>query len=1025
MPVPNLRLRIAVILCLAIAVHASAQPPTGPAEAGKTKGLDDALRNLHAPLAGGDPLSAAESLKKLKPADGLTVDLIASEPAVRQPLNISFDERGRMWVVNYEQYPFPAGLKIVEYDRYIRAKFDKVPPPPPHQFRGADRITIHEDDGSGKFAKVTTFVDGLNIATSVLHGRSGVWVTNPPYLLFYPMKEGDDKPSGDPVVHLSGFGLEDTHAVMSSLQWGPDGWIYGCQGSTCTAKVKVEIEHETKTTDFLGQAIWRYHPELHKFEIFAEGGGNTFGVAFDDEGRLYSGTNWGKYRGLHYVQGGYYVKGWGKHGPLTNPYALGWFEHMPHTGNADRLTHTFIVYGGNGGLPDSFRGKIIGPNPLQHRVSVTRREPLGSSYKTIEEPFLLTSADGWFRPVDLKAGPDGALYIADLYENRISHVDPRDNWDRGTGRIYRVRGVDAKPVQPFDLSKKRSAELVELLASPNKWYRDTARRLLGDRKDKSVIPSLLNNITKEKGQLALESLWALNLVGGLTDEVAMIGLRHYNPQVRSWTVRLLGDRSAVSPDVAEYLEAQPCCDPNLQVISQYASSAKRLPTDVGLSIVKSLFERNDTDDPHIPLLLWWAVEAKAETPVGRRTILEWFEKDGLWARPTVEKFIIERIVQRYAMAGGDENLSSCARLLRAAPDRASVNLVLAGLEQAFAGRAATKFPEELKQAVAHALDDDKTGRHLALGVRVGHPGALAAALAVIADETANKDRRVEFIRMFGEVPQAASVPPLLKVLRGSQLQPVRLAALTALQRYDSPEIAATVLDLYAGPWAKDADLQAAAQTLLASRPAWALALLQAIDAGKIAPRTLPLDMVRTLQRHADAGIAKLVEKHWGKVQAATPAAKRQEMERLVGLVKSGKGDEKAGKLIFTNTCAKCHKLFNDGAAVGPDLTGYERDNLGYWVENIADPSASIRDEYLTFLIETKDGRNLTGIIAAQDKATVTLKQADGQSVRLAREQIEELRASPISLMPEDVLKELKDQQIRDLFAYLMSKPSKK
>src|SRR5258708_11024803 len=204
------RLRFVTVVVLmsgiTFAVALAADPPLDP----KTKGLDDALRNLHAPLAGGNPLSPAESLKKLHTQDDLAIDLIASEPAVRQPLNISFDERGRMWVVNYEQYPFPAGLKIVEYDRYIRAKFDKVPPPPPHHFRGADRITIHEDDGSGKFAKVTTFLDGLNIATSVLHGRGGVWVLNPPYLLFYPMKPGDTAPSGDPIVHLSGFGLEDT-----------------------------------------------------------------------------------------------------------------------------------------------------------------------------------------------------------------------------------------------------------------------------------------------------------------------------------------------------------------------------------------------------------------------------------------------------------------------------------------------------------------------------------------------------------------------------------------------------------------------------------------------------------------------------------------------------------------------------------------------------------------------------------------------------------------------------------------------
>src|SRR5262249_20091770 len=156
-------------------------------------------------------------------------------------------------------------------------------------------------------------------------------------------------------------------------------------------------------------------------------------------------------------------------------------------------------------------------------------------------------------------------------------------------------------------------------------------------------------------------------------------------------------------------------------------------------------------------------------------------------------------------------------------------------------------------------------------------------------EAANKDRRIEFIRMFGEVPQPASVPALLKVLRGSQFHSVRLAAMTALQRYDSAEIAATVLDLYRGPWQKEAELRTAAQTLLASRPAWALALLQAVDAGGIAPRSLPLDIVRSLKRHSDERIAKLVEKHWGKVQAATPEAKRKEMERLVGLVKSDKG----------------------------------------------------------------------------------------------------------------------------------------
>ena len=471
----------------------------------------------------------------------------------------------------------------------------------------------------------------------------------------------------------------------------------------------------------------------------------------------------------------------------------------------------------------------------------------------------------------------------------------------------------------------------------------------------------------------------------------------------------------------------------MQVCSQLASTAKRLPPDQGLPIIEVMLDRIWDHDPHIPHLLWWAIESKAESPEGRKFIQKCFDNRSFWeGDPPVESqppnatilMIAERIVQRYAMAGGDENLRMCARLLRAAPRQAAINIVLSGLEKAFAGRAASSFPDDLKTAVAAALAHDAKGEHLALGVRVGHPGAVASALAVVSDEKANKDRRLEFIRMFGEVLQPSAVPPLVKVLRESQFHTVRIAAMTALQRYDEPRVAETVLDLYAGAWKNEAELRATAQTLLASRAAWALAFVQAIDSGRIPARSVPLDLVRTLKRYSDDRIVKLASKHWGQVRAATPDEKRKAMAALAELVKPGKGDATAGKLVFTNTCGKCHKLFGEGAAVGPDLTGYERDNLGYWIENIVDPSASIRDEYLAFVVDTKDGRSLTGIIAAQDKATVTLKLPDGQTVRLARDQIEELRASPISLMPEDVLKDLKDQQLRDLFAYLMTKPKK-
>jgi putative membrane-bound dehydrogenase-like protein len=1020
---PRLLLLCGALAALSLAAFAAAPPrPRGEITAAVqgADGLEEALRNLRASMVSTPPLSPAQALARFKAAPGLRVDLIASEPAVRQPLYLSFDERGRIWLVQYRQYPFPAGLKVVSYDRYIRAQFDKVPPPPPNHFRGSDRVSILEDvKGDGSFSKVTTFLDGLSIATAALVGRGGVWVLNPPYLLFYPDPGRTDRAVARPEVHLSGFGLEDTHAVASSLAWGPDGWLYGAHGSTCTARVRVEVAHEKKTTDFLGQAVWRYHPTTHRFEVFAEGGGNTFGVAFDEAGRLYSGTNWGRYRGLHFVQGGYYVKGWGKHGPLTNPYALGYFDHMKHAGNADRLTHTFVVYGG-AALP-GYQGKIIGVNALQRRVQVSRLAPDHSTFRTVEEPFLLTTDDGRFRPVDVKAGPDGALYVADLYEPRINHVDPRDNWDRATGRLYRIRPGAAPPAPRQDLGKLSSRALVGLLAHRNSWYRDTARRLLGDRRDAGVVGLLNDQLRREKGRLALESLWALHLSGGLDEPSALAALGHANPDVRWWAARLLGDRNAVSPAQAAALEQLARREKVAEVRSQLASTAKRLPAAAALPLLRALWGHDDAADPHIPLLTWWALEAHAEGD--RAAVLRLFTDAALWDRPVVDRVILGRLVQRWAMAGGQDNLRACAQLLALAPGAKQAGRLLAGLEKGFAGRPAGAIPAELREAVVRAWAGGAGDSGVTLGLRIGHAPALPKALALAADEKAARPARLECIRILGEVEQPRCVPVLLGVLRTSRAGAVRQEALGALAHYPDAQIAEAVLELYPAKLPEADGVRGAAHALLASRPAWARAFLRRIDAGAVKPQSVPQDVVRRLALHRDVEVARLVARHFGRVRGGAAAAKDRQREilRVGKILKAGKGDEGAGRAVFRATCAKCHKLFGEGGGVGPELTGYERTNALYWMENIIDPSAVIREEYVSFVVTTTDGRTLQGIVAAQDKTTVTLRDMEDRLTRVARSRIEDMRASPVSLMPEGQLKGLSAKQVRDLFAYLMGK----
>lgn len=1001
-----------VLLPLAAFLAFAAGPPVKdevPDFIKGAEGLDEALRNLKAKMETTPVLSPAEALKRFKAREGLAVDLVASEPVVRQPLYIAFDERGRMWVTQYRQYPFPAGLKVVSYDRYIRAKFDKVPPPPPDHFKGKDRITIHEDvKGEGSFSKVTTFLDGLNIATAALPGPGGVWVMNPPYLLFYPTRPGSDVP-GRPVVHLSGFGLEDTHSVASSLCWGPDGWLYGAHGSTCTAKVRVEVTREKKTTDFLGQAIWRYHPTRYAFEVFAEGGGNTFGVAFDEVGRVYSGTNWGKYRGLHYVQGGYYVKGWGKHGPLTNPYALGFFEHMPHKGNADRLTHTFLFYG-EPAMPE-LKGRIIGVNALQKRVQVTKIEPDRSTFRTTEEPFLLTTPDGRFRPVDVKAGPDGALYIADLYEPRINHVDPRDNWDKATGRIWRVRPKEYAPAEKADFNRRTTRELSVLLESESRYARQTALRVLGARKDRSALAGL-EELMGDRGQVALEALWAAYQIAGLDEKTALRALEHVNPHVRRWAVRLVGDDRSATRAVAEALARRAAEENDAEVRSQLASSAKRLPGATCLAILEALWKHDgDVDDPHIPLLTWWALEAKAES--ARDDVVRLLSKEAVRRRPMVRKFILPRVVQRWAMAGGEANLTACARLLTAAPDSAGV--LLGGLEKGFAGRATGEVPAPLKRAILAAWERGSGEARLTLGLRLGHGPAVKQALALVADEKASRAARSEAIRIMGEIDLPASVPVLLGLLNNSRDAGLRQDALAALARYPGEKIGKAVLGLV--PSEKGA-ARTAALGLLASRPSWGALLLDAVEAKKVSAQSVPFEVVHRLSLHKE--LSARVTKLFGKVRAGDPKQKAREMLRVANALKGGKGDARAGKLVFKNACAKCHKLFGEGGDVGPELTGYERNNPVYWMENVVDPSAVVREEYVTFVVKMADGRTLTGIVAGRDRTTVTLRDQEGRAAKLSRAGIEEMRASPVSLMPEGQMRTMTDQQVRDLFAYLMA-----
>ncbi len=1032
----------------------SAKLPTAPASFSKLLVSPSSAPIGKAPADYSPIVPPNEALKTFTVPDDLKLELVLSEPHVKQPLHMTWDERGRLWVVQYLQYPYPAGLKMVSKDVFWRAVYDKVPLPPPQGEPGLDKITIHEDtDGDGVLDKHKTFVDGLNIATSCALDHDGVWVMNPPYLLFYPDKNHDDVPDGDPEVHLQGFGLEDTHSVANSLRWGPDGWLYGCQGSTTSSAV-MRPGLDKLPVHSMGQLIWRYHPATHRFEIYSEGGGNSFGCEIDAEGRVFSGHNGGDTRGFHYTQGGYYQKGFNKHGPLSNPYANGYFAAMGHT-NVPRFTHNFVIDAG-AALPDKYRGHLFGVEPLQGRVVEADLTNDRSSFKTKDLGYAITSTDPRFRPVEIKAGPDGAIYVADMYEPQIAHRQHFQGLiDKDNGRIYRLSAKNSSPIKQADLGKKTTPELVEHLQQPNKWQRQTALRLISQRRDRTVLPLLKKSIESSTGQFSLECLWAAYQIGGLDDAFAQQCLTHKEPLVREWTVRLSGDmpldlaaavnatgrgvpgprqvqdahlmghrfgETRTSIPLARKLVDVAKSETYVRVRSQLASTAKRLPADQALPLIDALTTHNeDADDIHIPLLLWWALESKATK--SSALIVNLFKNPDVWKRPLVEKHLVSRTMQRFAQSGTRNDLLVAAELLAKAPTAEHKQELLKGFEAAFKGRPLSGLPDELVKEITEA-----GGGSLALRVRQKDTAAIDEALKLVAVEPPAppdpkqkaaaeeaKTRRIELVQTLGEVQPSGSVNVLVTIAKSSADNDARSAALTALLGYKDEVIGSEVLTVFTS---LHDDVQSIALTLLTSRPVWARQLVEAIDTGKLKQDLLPMDVVRKLTFLKDEKLAALVKKHWPKLEGASTAEMQELIARFASVAKSEGGEPFEGKKIFMQSCGKCHLLFGEGGRIGPDLTTFKRDDVQHILTNVINPSAEIREGFEAIVVITTDGRTVTGFRADQDARVLVVRGIDGQNITISRDSIEEIVQQKKSLMPEGLLNNLTEDQVRNLFTYL-------
>jgi putative membrane-bound dehydrogenase-like protein len=1019
----------------------------------------------------------ADALKSFELAEGFEISLVASEPEIRQPVAMQFDDRGRLWVVQYLQYPDPAGLKKVKVDQYMRTRFDRVPEPPPRGPKGADRITICEDtDGDGRMDKFKDFASGLNMATGIALGYGGVFVAQSPYLLFYPDRNRDDVPDGDPQVLVTGFGMEDSHAYPNSLQIGPDGWLYGAQGSNVWAKVEVTVdEHgqtyaagvggqgsgvrEDKEVDSgqatgdssdarkdannessptpdprpltpraleFNQCIFRYHPPTGRFEIFAEGGGNTWGVDFDRHGQIIAGTNFGGVCGLHMVQGGYYVKGFAKHGPLSNPHAYGYFEHMPY-GNPARISqgeHVMcggIVYQG-GAFGPEIENQYITCALLHRAIYWHKLTPDRSTFKSDFGGALVTTDDPEFRPVDLALAPDGSVYIADWTDVRANHVIPEDTWNKTNGRIYRLAKKGTPRTEKVDLAAKSSADLIELLEHKNAWHRREAVRLLGERNEIDIAHTTDGMIAENKNEdAALAALWVSNRLvpnDQIIDERVRGLLRHKNEHIRAWAVRLIGDRGLFDKFADEFISLAKR-DASPRVRSQLASTLSRVRSSgERIELLQALAQREeDVDDPHIPLLLWWAIDRNEQADSGTSTLVLWIHPDkAFWKVPLVRQHLTQRFARRLAATGGRLELDVCGALWGNAPSDEDKLLILKGIDEGLATAKQVETPDGWDEILDILLSRESTSPlHVRIAMKFGNKRAYLEALRFAADANRPERERIEMLEAIAPSIRKDDAEALLKIVAEDPAEAIRLAALGVLSRIADDAIAARLL---ASVETTKPVLKSRVLSLLAARKSSAAILVEAVAAKQIQSQAITADLAHAIQQHSDPALTAALEKHVGKFSAQTSAEKQEQINRVAKLLAGKSGDATHGKALYTKHCGICHTLHGEGNKIGPDLTTADRGNRSYMLANIVDPNLGLRQEYAASTVRTVGGQILTGIVIERTAAGLTLVDAKNVQHRVATAEIDELKAAEQSLMPEKTLDPLSETETRDLFAYL-------
>ncbi len=997
-----IRCTLVCVLVVLLTQHAPGQAPADQNNAAE-------IAELAAKLPQIPPRDPPTSREAIELHDDFRIVLVAAEPLVRDPVAIDFDESGRMFVVELPSYN---GYAIDGY-------------------QGGGTIRMLEDtDDDGVCDKSTVYLDELKYPTAIACWGGGLFVGDAPDLLFVKDTDGDGKADSRQSV-FTGFGSDAAgEAHLNSIRWGFDNRFH-LSTSLSGGDIRIGSAPETEAVSVRGRGMIFDPRDLTKFELTS--GGGQHGMSMDDWGHKFVCSNSVPAQMLMYddrylarnpsLQAPAAAVDIAPEGRLTHLYRVSpaepWRElrtSLRKTGKfrgSDEGGKPFGFFTGATGItiyrgdawPDAFRGNLLVgdvANNLVYRAALEQQGVGVVARRADEGREFFASRDIWTRPVQFANAPDGTLYVLDIYRGLIEGaaflppeflkvIDPVSGNDRG--RIYRIEHKSGTRRMTPNLRERSTAELVALLEHPNGWHRDTASRLLYERQDRSSVAALEE--LARKGALAegrSAALYALSGLGVLSETSLLAATDDAAPLVRAQTLRLSESLVAASPALVARI-CRMADDPDVRVRYQLAFSLGAA-TGVQRNAALATLAIKDGGDS------WFRLAILSSLREGSGDVFE----------------LVAANTEFRGTSHGQDFLLAVAKQIGVNNQQDEIAIVLKSLSNLPA------VEKPLAESLVTMLAEQLTGdaREEMLTAVDGKAGAmldnlLRQARSIASDDAQPVAIRSAAVRTLRLAPFASVQDQFAELLDLRQPVEVQAAVLESLAEFSDPKVA----DLLLASWSSlSPRLRAGAAEALMSRPVWLAALLNQVEEGGIARADLDPARVELLKKHPDAALAAQVSRLF-----ATPALRqRQEVIDQYQTVLQLTGVAERGKDVFKKVCAACHQLEEVGTTVGADLKGIRNRGLAAVMLNILDPNREVKPQFQAYVIVTADGRITTGMIQAENANGLTVRRADGTTVVVQRSQIEELRSTGVSFMPEGLEKQIDLQAMADLLAYLDSLP---